>query len=82
MLMCDQSPLCSCNINHHEKHQFLKGNAAVQQNKLEHEKVTRNQKNWSLLDGMHLEYTYDSLWHMESIYYWNTTAQINQTSNS
>ena len=45
-------------------------------------KLTHNQKNWSLLDGMHLEYTYDSLWHMESIYYWNTTAQINQTSNS
>ena len=26
-----------------------------------HEKVTHNQKNWSLWDGMHLEYTYDSL---------------------
>ena len=33
MLMCDQSPLCFCNIKLHEKQQFLKGNAAVKAKK-------------------------------------------------
>ena len=64
-----------------KKHQFLKGNAAVKTKILDMKRLTHNQKNWNLWDGMHLEYTYDSLW-KKTTYYLNTTAQINQTSNS